>query len=137
MTFDPLLQAPLAVQAHVATVLAALVCGGWLIFVSRKGSPAHRMLGMTFLGLMTATALVSFLIHRRTPDSPVFGLSYIHLLAAFVLFAAWRALDGARKGNIKQHREWTRGLYFGALVITGATNVFLFSGITHDVFFSR
>ena len=137
MTLDPLLRAPLPVQAHALTVLAALLCGGWLVFFSKKGAPAHRAAGMVFLALMTTTALISFLIHRRAPDSPVFGLSYIHLLAAFVLFAVWRALDGARKGAIKQHIAWARGLYFGSLVITGVTNVFLFSGITHDVFFSR
>lgn len=137
MTLEPLIEAPLTVQVHVATVIAALVCGGWLIFVSRKGSSAHRTVGKAFLGLMVTTALISLFIHRRAPHSPFFGLSYIHLLAAFVLFAVWRALDGARKGNIRQHREWTRGLYFGSLVITGITNVFFFSGITHDVFFSR
>ena len=137
MTLEPILQAPMAIQAHVVTVVAALACGGWLVFLSRKGSPSHRAIGKAFLTIMVATALVSFLIHRRAPHSPVFGLSPIHLLAAFVLFAVWRALDGARKGNIKQHREWTRGLYFGSLVITGVTNVFFFSGITHDVFFGR
>ncbi len=136
MTLEPLLQAPLTVQAHVATVVAALVSGGWLVLLSRKGSTLHRRVGMAFLALMVTTALISLFIHRRAPHSPVFGLSPIHLLAAFVLFAVWRALDGARKGNVKQHREWTRGLYFGSLVITGVTNIFFFSGITHDVFFS-
>jgi len=137
MTLEPLLHAPLAVQAHVATVIAALVSGGWLVLLSRKGSIPHRRVGMAFLGLMVTTALISLFIHRRAPHSPVFGLSPIHLLAAFVLFAVWRALDGARKGDVKQHSVWARGLFVGSLVITGGTNAFFFSGITHDVFFGR
>jgi hypothetical protein len=55
----------------------------------------------------------------------------------FVLFATWRALDGALKGNFKQHQRWVMGLFFGALVINGLNNVFFLPGITHDVFFGR
>lgn len=58
MTLQPILDAPLEVQAHVATVLAALAAGGWQVFLSRKGSPAHRRLGVVFLALMVTTALV-------------------------------------------------------------------------------
>jgi uncharacterized membrane protein len=32
MTLEPLLQAPLAVQLHVATVLPAFALGTWVIF---------------------------------------------------------------------------------------------------------
>jgi uncharacterized membrane protein len=71
------------------------------------------------------------------PGSPVFGLSPTHILVVVVLFAAWRVLDGALRGNIKQHRVWVSGLYFGSLVINGFANVFLIHGITHSVFFSH
>ena len=52
-----------------------------------------------------------------------------------MLIATWRALDGALKGNAKQHRAWVLGLFIGALVINGANNVFFLPGITHEVFF--
>jgi uncharacterized membrane protein len=64
-------------------------------------------------------------------------MSRTHLFVPFVLFATWRALDGALNGNIKQHQRWVLGLFFGALVINGLNNVFLLPGITHDVFFGR
>jgi hypothetical protein len=60
-----------------------------------------------------------------------------HLYVPFVLFATWRALDGALNGNFKQHKRWVLGLFVGALLINGANNIFLLPGITHDVFFGR
>jgi uncharacterized membrane protein len=137
VTLDPLVHAPLIVQAHVATVVPALVLGSWLLVVSRKGSRPHRAAGVLFLALMVTTAILSIFIHRRTPASPLFGMSTTHLFVPFVLFSVWRAIDGARKGNIKQHRAWTTGLFVGALVINGLNNVFFLPGITHDVFFGR
>jgi uncharacterized membrane protein len=135
MTLEPLLQAPLAVQAHVATVVVACVLGAWLLVFSRKGSRVHRLLGVAFFTLMVTTALISLFIHRQTPDSAAFGLSATHLFVPFVLFGTWRALDGVRRGNIKQHQRWVRGLFFGSLVINGVNNVFFLPGITRQIFF--
>lgn len=53
MTLEPLIQAPLVVQAHVALALAALACGLWLLVFSRKGAPGHRAIGTAFMALMT------------------------------------------------------------------------------------
>ena len=137
MTLDPLIHAPFIVQAHVATVVPAALLGTWLLVFSRKGSRWHRALGATFLVLMVTTAIMALFIHRRMPASPVLGMSPTHLFVPFVLFATWRALDGALKGNIKQHQRWVMGLFFGALLINGLNNVFFLPGITRDVFFGR
>ena len=137
MTLDPLLNAPLAVQAHVATVIPAAVLGLWLLAFSRKGSRVHRAAGVVFLTLMVTTALIALFIHRRTPEGPVFGMSTTHLFVPFVLFATWRAIDGAFSGNIAQHRRWVVGLFVGAILINGINNVFFLPGTTHDVFFGR
>jgi uncharacterized membrane protein len=137
MTLEPLIHAPLAVQLHVATVVPACVLGAWLLVFSRKGLRWHRAIGALFLTLMVTTAILTLFIHRRLPDSPVLGMSSTHLFVPFVLFATWRALDGALKGQIKQHQRWVMGLFFGALVINGVNNVFFLPGITHDVFFGR
>jgi uncharacterized membrane protein len=135
MTLEPILNAPIAVQLHVITVLPAFVIGTWLIFFSRKGSRHHKLLGKTFLGLMVATSLLSFLVHERRPENPLFGLSPIHILAAFVLFASWRAYSAVKAGDVATHRIWMLGIYTGSLVINGAMNVFVVDGITRDVFF--
>jgi uncharacterized membrane protein len=137
MNLAPLIHAPFAVQAHVVTVVPAFLLGIWLLGFSRKGARWHRVLGTLFLTLMVTTAVITLFIHRRMPESPVFGLSRTHLFVPLVLFATWRALDGASKGNIKQHQRWVMGLFFGALVINGVNNVFFLPGITHDVFFGR
>ena len=137
MTLEPLLDAPVAVQAHVATVLPAAVLGVWLLAFSRKGSRPHRAVGVAFLTLMVTTSLIALFIHRRTPEGAVFGMSTTHLFVPFVLFATWRAIDGVTSGNISQHRRWVVGLFVGAILINGVNNVFFLPGITHDVFFGR
>jgi uncharacterized membrane protein len=137
MTLEPLVHAPFVVQAHVATVVPAFLLGAWLLVFSRKGLRWHRVLGAAFLTLMVATAIAALFIHRRMPGSPVLGMSPTHLFVPFVLFASWRALDGALKGNIAQHRRWVTGLFVGALVINGINNIFFLPGITRDVFFAR
>ena len=135
MTLEPLIHAPLAVQAHVATVLPAFGLGTWLLLFSRKGLRWHRALGALVLGLLVTTAIIALFIHRQMPASPVLGMSPTHLFVPFVLFATWRALDGAMKGNITQHRRWVMGMFAGALVINGVNNVFFLPGITREVFF--
>jgi uncharacterized membrane protein len=135
MTIEPLIHAPLVVQAHVVTVVPAFVLGVWLLLFSRKGSRWHPALGVMFLALMVTTALISLFIHRRMPESAALGMSSTHLFVPFVLFATWRAINGALKGNIKQHQRWVMGLFFGALVINGVNNIFFLPGITHNVFF--
>jgi uncharacterized membrane protein len=137
VTLEPLIRAPLAVQAHVATVLPAFVLGTWLLMFSRKGSSWHRAIGALFLGLMVATAIIALFIHRQRPESPLLGMSPTHLFVPFVLFATWRALSGALKGNIKQHQRWVMGMFLGALVINGLNNVFFLPGITREIFFGR
>jgi len=135
MTLEPLLHAPLAVQAHVATVVPAFLIGTWLLVFSRKGSRWHRVIGAAFLCFMVTTAVIALFIHRQMPASPVLGMSPTHLFVPFVLFATWRALDGALKHNIKQHQRWVLGMFIGALVINGLNNVFFLPGITREVFF--
>ena len=137
MTLEPLLEAPIAVQAHVATVLPAAALGFWLLAFSRKGSREHRAVGVLFLTLMVTTALIALFIHRRTPEGAAFGMSSTHLFVPFVLFATWRAIDGVWRGNISQHRRWVVGMFIGAIVINGVNNVFFLPGITRDVFFGR
>ena len=68
---------------------------------------------------------------------PRFRHEPTHLFIPFVLFATWRALDGALRGKIKQHQRWVMGLFFGALVINGVNNIFFLRGAMHEVFFGR
>jgi len=40
MNLMPIVEAPLAIQIHLATIIPAFFLGTWLIFFSRKGAPA-------------------------------------------------------------------------------------------------
>ena len=115
MNLQPLLDAPLAVQIHVAAVLPAAVLGAYIL-VNRKGTPAHRLLGKIWMVLMVITSLSSFFIH----EIDLFhGFSPIHLLSISVLVGAWRAVTAARAKNIRAHKAAVIGMYFGGIVIAG------------------
>ena len=137
MTLQPLLEAPLAIKVHVALLVLAWLIGTWLMFVSRKGWPMHRALGVLFLSLITATAIVALFIHRKMPNSPFFGMSPTHLTVPLVLCLSALALYGALRGQILQHRIAVSGLYFGSLSITALVNVLTGDGIAHQLFFTR
>ena len=137
MTLEPLLHAPLMVQLHVATLALAFLAGAWLLVFSRKGSRLHRIAGVGFIALMVLTALITLFIHRQMPHSPVFGLSPTHLTVVVVLVLCWLAVTAVLRGNFLLHRLAVFGLFFGALVINGAVQIFLVPGIAHDVFLNR
>jgi uncharacterized membrane protein len=136
MTLAPLLQAPLAVRVHVATVVPAFLIGTYLIFFSRKGAPHHRALGYIYLALMTVTAIAALFIHILMPNSPFFGFSPVHLFSALTLLGVVRALQAARSHNIAQHRYAMLGVYIGGILIAGSLT-FLPGRIMHAVVVGR
>jgi uncharacterized membrane protein len=116
MTLEPLLDATIAIQIHVAAVVPAALLGAYLL-LRPKGTPIHRLLGKIWLVLMVVTALSSFFIHQI---NLFYGFSPIHLLSIFVLFGCWGAIANARRHNIEAHKRIVRGLYFGGIVGAGA-----------------
>jgi uncharacterized membrane protein len=116
MNLSPLLDAPLAVQIHVATVLPAAVLGP-IVFLRRKGTPLHRLLGRFWVGLMVVSALSSLFIHSI---NMFHGFSPIHLISVYVIFGAVFAVRSARAGQIAAHRRQVVGLYLGGIVGAGA-----------------
>jgi uncharacterized membrane protein len=115
MNLAPLIDAPLAVQVHVASVVPAALIGPYM-FWARKGTPAHRLVGRVWLGLMVLAALSSFFIHQI---NLFMGFSPIHLLSVFVLVVAWLAYRSARQHRIRDHKRQVLGLYFGGVVGAG------------------
>lgn len=124
MTFEPLLNAPIAVQFHVATVLPAAVLGAMLL-ARRKGTPAHRLLGKIWLVLMVMTSFSTFFIHDL---KTVGNFSPIHLLSIYVIVGSIPAIRAARRGDIRAHRAQVAGMYFGGIVVAG-----LFTLVPHRV----
>lgn len=112
----PLLNAPIAIQAHAFAALALLPLT-LTIFSLPRGRGAHKPLGYLWCGLMAFVAISSFWIHEI---NLVAGLSPIHLLSAFVLINLSVALYAARSGNIRRHRRAMLGMVYGALIGAGA-----------------
>lgn len=130
MNFGPVAEAPLAIKIHLATVIPAFFIGGWLIVFSTKGSHVHRVLGATYLTLMSITAITTFFI--RAVDPP--HLTFIHLFIPLTLFGVLGAIVSIRRGDIRGHKRAMIGLYVGALLIAGGLT-FLPGRLMHDVFF--
>ena len=71
MTLRPLLEAPLAVQLHVVTVILAFLVGSVTLFISRKGSAIPSLCRGRFPHVDGIDRdPCAFCIHRRTPHSP-------------------------------------------------------------------
>ncbi len=123
-------EAPLAIKVHLATVLPAFAIGTWQIFLSRKGSPAHRALGFLYLSLMSVTAITTFFIRSIGAGN----LSPVHLFIPLTLYGVFGALWNIRRGNIRGHRNAMLGLYWGGLLIAGTLTV-LPGRLLYRVFF--
>jgi uncharacterized membrane protein len=131
MNLAPLLDAPLAIQVHVATVIPAALIGLYM-FWARKGTPVHRLMGKVWLGLMVVAALSSFFIHTI---NLLLGFSPIHLLSVYVLYGSWKATAAARAQRIREHKVNVIGMYIGGIVVAGGFTL-LPGRLMHEVFFS-
>ncbi len=129
MNLEVFFAAPIVVQVHALTALAAFSLGV-VQFMRPKGTLPHRVFGWTFLILMTVVAGTALFI-RDVNDG---GFSLIHL---FVPLTAWGVIGGlvhARRGQIKQHRNAMFGMFIGALVIAGLFT-FMPGRLMHAVIF--
>ncbi|MDI1288124.1 MAG: DUF2306 domain-containing protein [Reyranella sp.] len=114
MTLEPILSAGSATQIHLATISAAFVIGSWMM-IRPKGTRPHRALGMTYIALMTVSAVSTFWVRGIAHG----GFSFLHLLSAFVLVALPFAWIMARRGRVQIHRFIMIGVYAGGIWIAG------------------
>lgn len=114
MNIDILLGSSPAIIMHTAAAFAALGLG-IAMFVRRKGTRSHKIIGRFFILFMAATAFSSLFI-RMINDG---RFSFIHLFVPLTAFAIWETIHFVRKGNITRHKRAVKGLFFGALLIPG------------------
>lgn len=115
MSLQPLLDAPFAVQLHVATVIPAAIIGAVVLFFP-KGTPLHRLLGKIWVVLMVVTSFSTFFIHEL---NVFYGFSQIHLMSLFTIYGCLQSVYFARRGDIKRHMRIMQGVYLGGIVIAG------------------
>ncbi|MEM8724757.1 MAG: DUF2306 domain-containing protein [Pseudomonadota bacterium] len=108
----------LAVVIHVATVLPAIPLGGFLL-LAPKGTPMHKQLGKLWVALMVTTALSAIFI--KTSGS----FSFIHIFIPMTLWASYKLIATARRGDMKGHKKEILSLYLGALMIPGVVSMAL------------
>ncbi len=131
MNLQPLLTSSPAIQLHTyAAVLALLL--GLCQFVLPRGNMAHRVVGVSWVGLMAVVALSSFFIHQGR----IIGIwSPIHLLSVLTLAMLAVAVIAIRRGNVRLHRQTMTSLFVFALLGAGAFTL-LPGRIMHAVIFA-
>lgn len=102
----------IAVVIHVTAVLPAIPLGGFLL-LAPKGTPMHKTLGKVWVALMVTTALSAIFI--KTSGS----FSFIHIFIPMTLWASYKLIATARRGDMKGHKKEILSLYLGALMIPG------------------
>lgn len=118
MHIERLLSAPPVVRLHLFAALLALFVGIAQLLRPR-GTPTHRAIGWLWVGTMVIVCLSSFGISALMPGSPVFGLSPIHLLSLWTLFALTMGIRSARAGNPAAHARWMSRTFCFALIGAG------------------
>jgi uncharacterized membrane protein len=118
MNFALIFDKSIFVQLHLYFAIAAFFIGA-LQFGGRKGTPAHKILGRSWVMTMFIICLTSFWIKGLMPNSIFWGYSPIHLLSLFVLVQLCMGVYFARTGNISRHKKCMAYTYFGGLIIAG------------------
>ncbi len=113
--FEPLLEAPVAIQFHAVSAVLALAIGPVAIFRRRRDT-IHKTIGYIWVLAMAVVIASSFLIFEIRVLGP---FSPIHLLSLFAALNLWRGVKAAILGDIKRHQKTMRGLYFWALGLAG------------------
>jgi uncharacterized membrane protein len=105
-TFTPI------IVTHMVAALAALALGSY-VFLTPKGTVAHRLAGRVWAVLMLITAISTWWI--RSSGS----FSWIHILSVITVVVLAAAIRFAIQGNIARHQRLMKGLFNGGLVIAG------------------
>lgn len=116
MSLDPLLSSPLAIQIHAGSAIAALLLGAVVLFRPKR-TPAHKLMGRIWAGLMVVTATSALFINEIRLIGP---FSPIHIFVLFTYAGLYQAIREIRRGNVMAHQASMKSIYLGALLLTGA-----------------
>lgn len=116
MSLAPLLSAPLAIQIHAFSAIAAVLLGALILF-RRKGTPTHKLLGRVWAALMFIAATSAIFINEIRLVGP---FSPIHLFVILTYGGLYQGIRDIRRGNVQSHQANMKSLYLGALLLAGA-----------------
>ena len=112
----------IAIYSHIALALAAVPVG-LFIFLSKKGTAQHKLVGSVWVVIMLIVSLSAILIHEINPGR----YSLIHLLIPWtigsLIYSIWNIKRFKKTRQIKYrqaHMYSMIGVYIGALLVAGA-----------------
>lgn len=95
---------------HAVAASYALIFGAVNLLRRTKGGSLHRIVGRIWVVAMYIVVLTSFGI--RTIDG---GFNWLHALSALTFGTLTAGLWAVRTGNIRAHRSFMTGSYFGLI----------------------
>lgn len=98
------------IAVHAVAASYALIFGAVNLLRRTKGGDLHRAVGRIWVAAMYIVVLTFFGI--RTIDG---GFNWLHALSALTFCTLTAGLWAVRKGNIRAHRSFMTGSYFGLL----------------------
>ena len=113
MNLELLWRMPIEVQIHLMSALLCLLLGGYL-FLGKKGSRQHKILGWIWVISMLIAAVSAGFIHGLRMIGP---FSPIHIFIPITFIGIYQGVTHARGKNTRAHRASMRSLYWGALCI--------------------
>lgn len=102
----------MAITIHLAAALWALLAGSSQL-LTQKGTKLHKVVGWSWMAAMVVVPISSFWL---TGFMNLFwGYSPIHLLSIWILVCVGVSLYSVRTGNIKRHRAFAVGAFYGVV----------------------
>ncbi|WP_276522939.1 DUF2306 domain-containing protein [Paenarthrobacter ureafaciens] len=98
------------IAVHAVAASYALIFGAVNLLRRSKGGSLHRIVGRIWVVAMYIVVLTSFGI--RTIDG---GFNWLHALSALTFCTLTAGLWAVRTGNIRAHRSFMTGSYFGLI----------------------
>lgn len=118
---------------HLLTVGPAALIGIYL-FLRRKGTAIHKLLGKIYMVLMLLTAIITLFMPAAVGARLLGHFGFIHLFSLLTLYAVPTAFFAARRGDIAAHKGPMIGLFIGGVLIAG-TFAFMPGRILHGWLF--
>jgi len=103
---------------HLATVVPCVFLG-LAVFIMRKGTPLHKLLGRIYMVLMIITAFVTLFMPAHVGARFLNHFGWIHSFSLITFLTIPRALYAIRRGNVGSHKRAMVLLYVGAIGIAG------------------
>ena len=105
---------------HLGSLAPSIVIGGYLL-LNQKGTPAHRLLGKIYMGLMLFTAIITLFMEALVGPKFLNHFGFLHLAKSylFLVHGAHRLIELACRQHQVAHKRKMVWLYMWVLFCSG------------------